>query len=486
MTLKEILLLVDDSIELSNDILNFTPIEKGLMLKIGSETIIESKKLLTKVTHEELEEKIRKETNKLLEKKEIELLVKDELIKKTEEKITNMYNTQLSLMEKKLETLQNTIVLQNEQLNKNESQFKLLMLEEVNKEREKCMLLLEEKEKQNQKNRELFSTIETIHNKEKYVSSKKKGDLGEDIFSAFAETFKDFKDYKLVKKATEGHKGDFHMFFEKFNILVDIKKYNSDIQNVEVDKITQDLMINDSMNFAWLVSLNTNIQSWSRYPIMYKWITTDIGLKCIIFVNNLLSYTEPCETLRTIWCICDQFKDFINKTSNEEYKINKLDELEHNVETKVNHILKRSNEMRRNLNINLRIIKELETEALDILGLVSNEIIKNECEKNIIIDEWWNKYVDYDVTNVELIISSTDMWKHFKKIYKEHIEDKKLTLDIFRKHIKRNICSDSCVENTKGSVLDIKGITLKEHVVPVTNKKLVTKMNVELQLPKNK
>ena len=111
----------------------------------------------------------------MLEKKEIELLVKDELIKKTEERITNMYNTQISLMEKKMETLQKTIVLQNEQLGKNESQYKLLMLEEVNKERDKLNLLLEEKDRQISRFNDVYDKLMKQNETKSSKKNKNKG-----------------------------------------------------------------------------------------------------------------------------------------------------------------------------------------------------------------------------------------------------------------------------------------------------------------------
>jgi hypothetical protein len=66
-------------------------------------------------------------------------------------------------------------------------------------------------------------------------------------------------------------------------------------------------MTNDNMTFAWMVSLNTNICEYNRFPIMSKWIRTEAGVKCILFINNLLEHKDPKNILRQAWFICCEF-----------------------------------------------------------------------------------------------------------------------------------------------------------------------------------
>ena len=68
------------------------------------------------------------------------------------------------------------------------------------------------------------------------------GDDGEQIFESLSDTFKDFPEYKIENKAKQGHKGDFHLFFKDFNILVDSKNYSSAIRKKEVTKIEKTTM----------------------------------------------------------------------------------------------------------------------------------------------------------------------------------------------------------------------------------------------------
>ena len=186
------------------------------------------------------------------------------------------------------------------------------MKNEVEKEKEKHKIVLEEKDKQLQRMTENYEKFlkQTTEGK----SSKKIGDEGEENFILLTETFKDFTGYKLEKKAHQAHKGDFHLLFKDFNVLVDLKNYSGSVQKKEVEKIEHDLSINNTIDFAWLISYDSNVSDWNRFPIMYKWIVTDIGLKCIVIVNNLNANKNPTDMLRTVWSITYELHKMINKT----------------------------------------------------------------------------------------------------------------------------------------------------------------------------
>jgi hypothetical protein len=211
-----------------------------------------------------------------------------------------MYEGQVAKLENQIDILSNQ--LKEQQFGSQE------MIEKVvRKERDKFDLLLQEKDKQNQLNREVFDKAEKIINKTNSKTSIAIGDDGEQIFENLADTFKDFAGYKIENKAKQGHKGDFHLFFEEFNVLVDSKNYSGSVQKKEIKKIEADLMVNDNMHYAWMVSLNSNICEYNRFPIMTKWITTDDSkLKCTLMINNLLDNKEPRNMLRQAWQICNE------------------------------------------------------------------------------------------------------------------------------------------------------------------------------------
>ena len=87
---------------ISNVVSCFTPEENYLMIKIGSECIIEGRKAVTSLTQNEIYQKLKNETRKEVEKLERDLLVKDAINSEMEIKITNMYESQIEKYRKQL------------------------------------------------------------------------------------------------------------------------------------------------------------------------------------------------------------------------------------------------------------------------------------------------------------------------------------------------------------------------------------------------
>ena len=289
------------------------------MLKIGSQCLLEGRKVVAGLTQKDIYQKIRQEYKDEIQRMEMNILLEKEVTKKMEERISAMYDTQVSQMKKQIELL-------STQIKTYELESKDLVKKEVDKAKEKYDLLLEEKDRQNQLNREIFDKAEKIINKNISKTSISIGDDGENIFEQLSDTFKDFVGYRIENKAKQGHKGDFHLFFKEFNVLVDSKNYSGSVQKKEVNKIEADLMTNDNMNFAWMVSLNSNICEYNRFPIMSKWITTDAGVKCILFINNLLDNKEPQNILRQAWLICNEFTRLTKNISKEDSELSKYRE----------------------------------------------------------------------------------------------------------------------------------------------------------------
>ena len=159
------------------------------------------------------------------------------------EKITKMYETQVEQLNKKFENALSQIEIYKQGNS-------VSLNQELTKLKEKYDLLLEEKDRQNQLNREVFDKAEKLINKTSNKSSISIGDDGEQILETLADTFKDFTEYRIENKAKQGHKGDFHLFFKDFNILVDSKNYSGIVQKKEVIKIETDLTTNDNMKIC--------------------------------------------------------------------------------------------------------------------------------------------------------------------------------------------------------------------------------------------
>jgi hypothetical protein len=375
---------------------DFSPQENYLMLKIGSQCLLEGRKVVSNLTQKEIYQKIKNESKEEIQKLEMNILVEKELSKKMEERITAMYDTQVSQMKKQIELL-------STQLKTYELENKEIINKEVNKAREKFDLLLQEKDRQNQMNREVFDKAIQLTNK----STSHKGSEGEKTFSEYAETFQDFKGYELLDKHTQGGQGDFHLHFEEFDVLVDAKNYKKKVPLDQREKIKKDLLKNEHLHFAWLVSLNTSIEKYDKAPIMYEWINTT---QCIVHINNLSSFEDPKKILRIVWFTCKELYKFIEDVNFDETELTELREKNFKMMDKVRNIRKTIREINTSMNATRNLIQVMDDELKGILESETCEIVASNFS---LFDDWWE--LNLEVTNDESIVASTDLWTRFKQ-----------------------------------------------------------------------
>ena len=458
----------------------FTPGENLLMLKIGSNCLKEGRQAVAGLTQKEIYNKIKDESKSEIEKLELDLLVEKELKSKLSEEITKMYQKQVEQLNKQIDTFKT-------QLKMYETDNKEFVRLEVEKERKNYEFMLGEKDKQLSK---MTDNYDKFVKQNEVKSSKKIGDEGEDTFVLLSDTFKDFPGYKLEKKAHQAHKGDIHLFFKDFNVLVDLKNYSSSVQKKELDKIEHDLSINDTMDFAWLISYDSNVSDWNRFPIMYKWIVTENGLKCVVIVNNLNANKNPVDVLRNVWSITYELHKMMNKTKVEDKDVQNMKERDYNVVQKIKTAQKRLSELRRSVMSMSQITKDIENDIIDALSLLSNEIVKNESEKNEKIKEWWETNIEVD-DNDNNKLTSTEIWTRFKKDNKEYVDENKLLIEDFKNYVKIFIDVDKYNEKSKKGSIEFIGFKFKEDLLvsePIeieinipnvvqTKKKVVNKKN---------
>jgi hypothetical protein len=366
-----------------------------------------------------------------------------------------MYETQIEQLNKKLENAISKITnYENDTSN--------LLNEEINKVKKKYDLLLEEKDRQNQLNRDVFDKAEKLLNRTSNKSSTSIGDNGEQIFENLSDTFKDFVGFKLENKAKQGHKGDFHLFFKDFNVLVDSKNYSTSVSKKEIIKIESDLNTNKNMNFAWLVSLNTNICEYNRFPIMPKWITTDDGVvKCILMINNLLENKEPRNILRQAWQMCDDYYRLTKKTDKEDEKLEEYREKNLIYKKHIENLQERSYELRRSINTSYNIVKNIDNDLLEMLSVLSDKMLNEKFDLNNKIKEWWNINLEYIDDGSKIM--STEIWNKFKKENKDYVVDNNITIELFKDIITSNIVSSSnYIEKTKKGAIEFIGFRWKE------------------------
>jgi hypothetical protein len=438
---------------------DFSPEENYQMLKIGSQCLLEGRKAVAGLTQKEIHQKIKNESKDEIQRLEMNIMVEKELRAKMEERISAMYDTQVSQMKKQIELL-------STQIKTYELESKDMVKKEVDKAKEKYDLLLQEKDRQNQLNREVFDKAIQLTHK----STSHKGSDGEKTFSEYAETFQDFKGFEIIDKHTQGGQGDFHLHFEEFDVLVDAKNYKKKVPVDQREKIKKDLLKNDHLHFAWLVSLNTCIEKYDKSPIMYEWVNTR---QCIVHINNLSSFEDPKKILRIVWFTCKELYRFIDDVNFDETELTELRENNFKMMDKVRNIRKTIREINTSMNATRNLIQVMDDELRGILEAETNEIVASNFS---LFDDWWE--LNLEVSNDESLVASTDLWTRFKQENKLLISEMNITGDKFKQYIKTKVPLSSIILRNKNanSAFDVKGLKMSEP------KEVVVEAITELEL----
>ena len=137
-----------------------------------------------------------------------------------------------------------------------------------------------------------------------------------------------------------------------------------------------------------------------------------------------------------------------------------MQERDYNVVQKIKTAQKRLSELRRSVMSMSQITKDIENDIVDALSLLSNEMVKNESEKNVKLKEWWDLNIESD--NSENKLTSTEIWTRFKKDNKEYVDENKLLIDDFKNYVKVFIDVDKYVEKNKKGLIEFIGFKFKE------------------------
>jgi hypothetical protein len=445
------------------DINDFSPEENLLMLKIGSSCLLEGRKVVAGLSQKEIYEKIKDESKVEIEKLELEILLEKELTKKMEERISKMYEAQVEKLERQIEFL-------SKQNKKYELENKDIIKEESEKARDKYDLLLDQKDKQLNKMSENYEKLLIQSHK----STSHKGSDGEKEFSEYAETFMDFKGFEIIDKHTQAGQGDFHLHFEEFDVLVDAKNYKKKVPNDQREKIKKDLLKNEHLHFAWLVSLNTSIEKFDKAPVMYEWINTT---QCLVYINNLNEFEDPKKILRIVWYTCKELYKFTAEVNFDENELTDLREKNFRLMDKVRGIRKTIREINTSMNVTRNLIQVMDDELRGILEAETNELVASNFS---LFDDWWEQ--NLEVINDESLVSSTDLWTRFKQDNKLMISEMNITGDKFKQYIKTKVPLSSIILRNKNanSAFDIKGFKMREQKEIVLEEKIELELNEEV------
>jgi len=444
MSVKVIQITIPNDRNVPDIISTFSPEENYLMIKIGSDTLREGRKVVTNLTSDEVYKKIENDFKKEIESLDKEIEVEKESSIKMQEKISKMYESQIEQLNKKLE---NAIF----QIKSYEQGLSNSLQEEISKVKEKYELMYREKEKQVERMTDAYEKMLIQHSSK---STSHKGSEGEKQFEDYAKTFIDFKGYKIIDKHTQGGEGDFHLHFEDFDVLADAKNYKKKVPVDQREKIKKDLLKNEHIHFGWLVSLNTSIDKFDRAPIMYEWINTT---QCLVYINNLSSFEDPSKILRIVWFTCKELYKMIEDVNYDEEELVKLREQRFSFMDKIKGLRKNIREINTSMNATKNLIQLMDDQLKEILDSETTEIIDSHFS---LFDNWWTENVE--ITNDESIVISTDLWFKFRQDNKDLIKEFDITTDKFKQFIKSKVPISSITIKSKNanSAFDIKGIKL--------------------------
>jgi hypothetical protein len=438
----------------------FSPEENYIMLKIGSETLSEGRKVVANLTSDEIFKKVRNDFEKEIEKLNSEIINERKTSLMMNEKLARMYETQIEQLNKKFENALSQIEIYKQGNSTS-------LNEELTKVKEKYDSLYREKEKQVERMTDNYEKMLVQSHK----STSHKGSEGEKQFEDYANTFIDFKGFKIIDKHTQGGEGDFHLHFEEFDVLADAKNYKKKVPVDQREKIKKDLIKNEHIHFGWLVSLNTSIDKFDRAPIMYEWINTT---QCLVYINNLSSFEDPAKILRIVWFTCKELYKMIEDVNHDEEDLTQLKDDKFKMMDKIRNLRKNIREINTSINTTKNLIQVMDDELKSMLENETNEIVGSNIS---LFDDWWEENIE--ITSEEVQTSSTDLWSKFKHDNKLLINEMNISGENFKQYLKSKVPMSGIILRNKNanSAFDVKGIKLKS-----TENKVVETEKIEIEL----
>lgn len=275
---------------------------------------------------------------------------------------------------------------------------------------------------------QLKETIDALGKRNTTTNNVSLGDKGENIFEEYAmKTFRDFEDFKLENVSTKYYKGDFHMHFKKFSVMVDTKYYSNGIDKTQRDKIKRDMQQNQHIKFGWIVSLDTSIQKYNKAPFQFEWTSDN---RCICYINQFLKQEDPCEIMRALWFSCNLIFDVAMDNETEQNEIRNLKKNEQRVKDIAEKMLKLTKE--RDLTL-LQFKENFEMSDKYIREILNTEINNVFEEHYNVVHQWWEGHIQQITKQPHgNPLTINKIYKEFKK----SIVDTTVPLDISEDYFK--------------------------------------------------
>jgi hypothetical protein len=452
------------------DLTAFTPAQTLCALIIGANSVREAITSVAALTQKEISERIKEENREQIRKLEMDIIVERRCNDRTKED-----------GDRAAAKAQEVIVSLKAQLARAEQEFlckhRSVTEEALKAEKEKMQLLINEKERQNQLTRDTFEKATAlIGGLTSGKSMSQIGKEGELTFAELAATFNDFQGFELIDKHSESKKGDYHLRFEEFDVLVDAKNYKNNVPSKEREKIKKDLIANSHIHFAWLISLNTDIDTCKKSPVTYELVDG----RYVVYVNNLLQYNNPQQFLRILWSNCKELKRLIMDEASDKEEDNGVEEYKKRCGQQVDKIrgyIKSIREINATINNLKKLLDNMQMSMSDTLSedtqaivgglnastnaIISvNDIIVNA---NDLLDTWWKTNMER-VEEEGWMIKSTDIWYKFRADNEDYLED--IDAQKFKKMLMEYLDEGSYVRlKGKTSAIEVKNYRFKGAVV---------------------
>jgi hypothetical protein len=274
------------------------------------------------------------------------------------------------------------------------------------------------------KNADALDSVQK-HQQKQTRTSTEIGAIGEQQFIDIAEkAFVDFEGFRLLDVHAQPHKGDAHIVIKDLTIMVDAKAYSRRVDSSQIEKIKADLRCNEHIPFAWLVSLNTGIDCKDGRVFSFEWIGE---AQCVVYVNNLLSHSDPGLLLKTLFYLCRDQLARVRAAGDDGADARELASLREDrrqTAEKLNALKKRLREVKsaitglRNLHADLErdVAGLLNAGTEEGLGATGPGLHKHYAS----VSEWWSGFAECiegnnGVDTDGAVLKSTALWTQLKR-----------------------------------------------------------------------
>jgi hypothetical protein len=415
--LKQVIIEVPLDAEIPN-LDSFNLDERVEILKMGYEYVLRVRKYAVgEKKIRELRDEVRgeyEETICKMDKELDEMRIIEKYLMRTGEERSQLVETRYQLENDKLKKEMDTMT---QKLREMESYYEKKMEKELSKEihreKEVAKIVNDERDKRVELYKEMDEKLKVVYEYiNMYKSTSELGSTGEKMLQEICRmAFRDIQEFEIKDVHTKATKGDYHLEFKDMTILIDSKLYTSAISATERDKIKRDLMKQENIHFAWLVSMDTPVMKFDKGVFAFEWIAKD---KCVCYINSLRK-SNPVEVVRALYYVCNMLNTYVihanqmEKGGEEKEKLGILEKYRETITLNLEKYQKFSRERDKALRDLKEILNNQDELIRSSLDTHTNEFVNSHFNT---VMSWWNANVE---ENPGGNVSSVLLWNRFRK-----------------------------------------------------------------------